>query len=48
MFDDVGLTDYLNLQYILEILKASKETFADTSKNKPSRIVSAIRNMRNF
>ena len=48
MFDDVGLKDYSNLENILDLLKVNKEEFEETATNRPVRILSAIRKMRNF
>jgi hypothetical protein len=46
VFDDVGLKDYSYLQTTLDLLKATTDEFADASRNKPVRIVSAVSRMR--
>ena len=48
VFEDVGLKDYNNLKHILELLKCTKEEFEDLTKNKPARIISVMRKMRNL
>jgi hypothetical protein len=48
VFEDVGLKDYNNLKHILELLKVDKEEFENTTKNKPAKIVSAVRKMRSI
>jgi hypothetical protein len=48
VFEDVGLKDFNNLKHIHELLKCNKEEFDDSIKNKPARIVSVIRKMRNL
>jgi hypothetical protein len=48
VFEDVGLKEYGNLLNILEMLKVSADDFEETSRNKPARIVSSVRKMRNL
>jgi hypothetical protein len=48
VFEDVGLKDYNNLKHILELLKVDKEEFENSTKNKPAKIVSAVRKMRSI
>jgi hypothetical protein len=48
VFEDVGLKDFNNLNQIIELLKVDKNDFENTAKNKPSRIIYAIRKIRNF
>lgn len=48
VFEDFGLKEYTNLLVILELLKVNAEEFQETCKNKPVRIVSGIRKMRNL
>ncbi|CAF0719641.1 unnamed protein product [Brachionus calyciflorus] len=48
VLDDVGLKDYSNLSSIVELLKVGKEEFEDKARDKPVRILSAIRKMRSF
>ncbi len=48
VFEDFGLKEYTNLLSILELLKITETEFQDSCKNKPARIVSAIKKMRNF
>lgn len=49
VFDDVGLRDYSSLKEIEELLKTSnKDTFQLAAKNKPIKVVNAIRHMKDF
>lgn len=48
VFEDVDLKDYYNLRHILDLLKAEKDDYENVGKDKPVRVVSAIRKMRSF
>lgn len=44
----MGLKDYSNLSSIIDLLRVNEEEFDEMTGEKPVRIASAIRKMRDF
>jgi hypothetical protein len=48
VLDDFGLKDVADFRNMIELLNTDEDTFEELARDKPARMVTAIRTMRNL